>query len=308
MIHFCSIPAIMSLMNKDMDDYRDIGWDNIINSSSDKISSYNSIITPECEIGSNSYIEISYIHEKAKIGKNVYLSFVEINDEIIPDDVILHALKQNNGKIVCRIFGINDNIKENKIFGKELSELPFNLNSNANLWNAKFYPECDTLREAVSNALNIYKIVNHNGGDINSWKNCIKKSLSDFNEVDTYSLIEWNIRMQNLIKCGKIERLIYDKKEIKNVKDLFKENKLNEVQQKWLEEKMKNATFEKKIRILYFLGEAINSEELINRCFKEIKDAIVNDIIKDSKYNDKCTIVKERHKVTMPLRVNFAGG
>ena len=308
MIHFCSIPAIMSLMNKDMDDYRDIGWDNIINSSSDKISSYNSIITPECEIGSNSYIEISYIHEKAKIGKNVYLSFVEINDEIIPDDVILHALKQNNGKIVCRIFGINDNIKENKIFGKELSELPFNLNSNANLWNAKFYPECDTLREAVSNALNIYKIVNHNGGDINLWKNCIKKSLSDFNEVDTYSLIEWNIRMQNLIKCGKIERLIYDKKEIKNVKDLFKENKLNEVQQKWLEEKMKNATFEKKIRILYFLGEAINSEELINRCFKEIKDAIVNDIMKDSKYNDKCTIVKERHKVTMPLRVNFAGG
>ena len=46
MIHFCSIPAIMSLMNKDMDDYRDIGWDNILNSSSDKISNYNSIITP----------------------------------------------------------------------------------------------------------------------------------------------------------------------------------------------------------------------------------------------------------------------
>ena len=62
------------------------------------------------------------------------------------------------------------------------------------------------------------------------------------------------------------------------------------------------------IRLLYFLGVAINNEELINQCFKEIKDIIVNNNLKDNKYNDKCRIVKEKHKVTMPLRVNFAGG
>ena len=100
MIHFCSIPEVMSLMNKDMDNYRDIGWDNIINSSSDIISSFNSIITPGCLIGKNSYIEMSYIHENAKIGNNVYLSFVEIKDKYIPDNVILHVLNQKNGKIV----------------------------------------------------------------------------------------------------------------------------------------------------------------------------------------------------------------
>ena len=307
MIHFCSIPSIMSLMNEDMVEYRDLGWDNIVNSSSDKISSYNSIITPECSIGNNSYIEISYLHEKAKIGNNVYLSFVEINDEIIPDNVILHALKQNNGKIICRIFGINDNVKEKKIFGKDLFALPFDINNNVNLWNAKIYPECDSMGEAVSNALNIYKIV-HNEGDINLWKKYTKKSLSDFNEVNTYSLIEWNQRMENLIKCGKVERLIYDKKNVNNVKGLFSDNKLNEVQQKWLSEKLNNTNFEKKIRLLYYLGTAIKSEELINRCFKEIKDAIVNKIINESKYNNKCKIIKEKHKVTMPLRVNFAGG
>ena len=307
MIHFCSIPSIMSLMNEDMVEYRDLGWDNIVNSSSDKISSYNSIITPECSIGNNSYIEISYLHEKAKIGNNVYLSFVEINDEIIPDNVILHALKQNNGKIICRIFGINDNVKEKKIFGKDLFALPFDINNNVNLWNAKIYPECDSMSEAVSNALNIYKIV-YNEGDINLWKKYTKKSLSDFNEVNTYSLIEWNQRMENLIKCGKVERLIYDKKNVNNVKGLFSDNKLNEVQQKWLSEKLNNTDFEKKIRLLYYLGTAIKSEELINRCFKEIKDAIVNKIINESKYNNKCKIIKEKHKVTMPLRVNFAGG
>ena len=307
MIHFCSIPSIMSLMNEDMVEYRDLGWDNIVNSSSDKISSYNSIITPECSIGNNSYIEISYLHEKAKIGNNVYLSFVEINDEIIPDNVILHALKQNNGKIICRIFGINDNVKEKKIFGKDLFSLPFDINNNVNLWNAKIYPECDSMGEAVSNALNIYKIV-HNEGDINLWKKYTKKSLSDFNEVNTYSLIEWNQRMENLIKCGKVERLIYGKKNVNNVKGLFSDNKLNEVQQKWLSEKLNNTDFKKKIRLLYYLGTAIKSEELINRCFKEIKDAIVNKIINESKYNNKCKIIKEKHKVTMPLRVNFAGG
>ena len=307
MIHFCSVPSIMSLMNEDMINYRDIGWDNIINSSSKEISSYNSILTPECSIGKNSYIEISYIHEKAKIGNNVYLSFVEINDEIIPDNVILHALTQNNGKIVCRIFGINDNIKENKIFGKDLYSLSFDLNSNDNLWNAKIYPECDSMDEAVAQALNIYKIA-HSEGDINIWKKYSKKSLNDFNEVDIYSLIEWNKKMENLIKCGKIERLIYEGKNVNNVKGLFNDKKLSEVQLKWLIDKLKNTKFDKKIRLLYFLGTAIKSEELINRCFKEIKDVIVNDIIKESKYNNKCIIVKERHKVTMPLRVNFAGG
>ena len=168
MIHFCTIPEVMSLMNKDIDNYRDIGWHNIINSSSDNVSSYNSIITPGCVIGNNSYIEISYIHEKAKIGNNVYLSFVEIKNEIIPDNVILHSLKQNNGKIVCRIFGINDNIKENKIFGKEISSLPFDINND--LWNSKLFPECDSMDEAVLNALNIYKISHGNGGDLALWK------------------------------------------------------------------------------------------------------------------------------------------
>ena len=34
----------------------------------------------------------------------------------------------------------------------------------------------------------------------------------------------------------------------------------------------------------------------------------MNDIIKESKFNETCKIMKEKHKVTMPLRVNFARG
>jgi fucokinase len=45
----------------------------------------------------------------------VILSFIEINDNVIvPDNVVMHGLKQNNGKIVCRKFGLNDKPKEDK--------------------------------------------------------------------------------------------------------------------------------------------------------------------------------------------------
>ena len=306
MIHFGSIPEIMNLMNKEMDEYRDIGWNNIINSSSDNVSSYNSILTPGCQVGENVYVEISYIHKNAIIGKNVLLSFIEINDEIIPDDVVLHGLKQNNGKIVCRIFGINDNPKEEKLFGKEISSLPFGLSGN--LWNAALYPECDTIKEAVSSALNIYKIVN-NEGNIEEWKKYNRKSLSSgFNDADSYSLIEWGRKMSDLVKCGKIERLIYDKKNIENAKGLFNTNKLDIEQENWLEEKLKRVDFGKKIRLLYYLGTAINDEKLINRSFSEIKNAIITESLDGLKFNESCKIVKEKNKVTLPLRVNFAGG
>ena len=42
--------------------------------------------------------------------------------------------------------------------------------------------------------------------------------------------------MSNLVKCGKIERLIYDKKNVENVKGLFNDNKLDIDQERWLEE------------------------------------------------------------------------
>ena len=307
MIHFGSIPEIMKLMNKDMDEYRDIEWNNNINSSSDRnISCYNSIVTPGSSVGQNTYIEISYVHEKAKIGNNTLLSFIEIEEETIPDDVVVHGLKQNNGKIVCRIFGINDNPKENKLFGKDISSLPFGLSGD--LWNAKLYPECDTMKEAVSTALNIYKIAN-NEGNLEDWKKYYKKSLSSgFNDADSYSLIEWGRKMTNLVKCGKIERLIYENKSIDNINGLFTTKQLDIEQENWLEEKIKKSDFSKTIRLLYYFGKAINDEKLINRSFSEIKNVIIKECLNNLEYNDKCKIVKEKHKVTLPLRVNFAGG
>ena len=309
MIHFGSIQEIMTLMNTGMDDYRDIGWNNIINSSSDKISSYNSILTPGCRVGENSYVELSYVHRKAKVGKNSLLSFVEVNDVTIPEDVVLHGLKQNNGKIVCRIFGIHDNPKENKLFGKNINELPFGLDGN--LWEAKLYPECDTMKEAIDNALNIYNTSMNfvTPGYVDEWKKYTKKSLSSgFNDADPESLIEWWNKMTDLVKCGKVERLIYEKKNVENVKGLFDTNKLNNDQQSWLKAKLDRSDFSEKIRLLYYMGVAIGDDNLINQSFSEVKNSVIEQNLRDKKYDTSLRIIKNKHKVSLPLRVNFAGG
>ena len=308
-IHFGSIPEIMRLMNSEIEDYKEIGWNKIINSCSDSISSYNSIVTHGTKSEDNVYVEISYIHQNVKIGKNVLLSFIEIDDNIIiPDNVVLHGLKQNNGKIVCRIFGINDNPKEEKLFGKELSSLPFGLSGS--LWMANLYPECDNMTEAVLCALNIYKLAHDDKeGNLDEWKKYNKKSLSSgFNDADTYSLIEWNKRMINIVKCGLIEKIIFEKKNIKNANNIFTNNILEEDQKKWLEEKLKNSPFEKRIRLLYYIGESMNNEELIMKSFEELKNSIINEPLNNVQYNEKCKIIKEKYEINLPLRVNFAGG
>ena len=307
-IHFGSTPEIMNLMNKDIDDYKEINWSNIVNSCSEKTSAYNSLISSSAHIDKNVYIEFGYIHDKVNIGNNVLLSFIEIDENIdVPEDVILHGLKQNNGKIVCRILGINDNPKEEKLFGKEISSLPFGLKGN--LWNAVLYPECDTMKEAVLSALNIYNIAHDKNGDLEQWKKCEKKSLSSgFNDADSDWLIEWNQRMINLVKCGKIEKLMEKNVNIKDIKSDFDNNELNEEQKLWLNNKLKKISFEKKIRLLYYFGEALSNEEYKLKIFEEIKNTIMKEPKNIIKYNDNCKIIKDKEEIFLPLRINFGGG
>ena len=48
---------------------------------------------------------------------------LDVQDQVIPDNVVLHGLKQRNGKFIVRILGVNDNPKENRLFGRNLDEL-----------------------------------------------------------------------------------------------------------------------------------------------------------------------------------------
>jgi fucokinase len=76
--NFSTTREIFDLMTKNIEDYRDLGWDNIINSSSGGRSAYDSIISPESKVDEKIYIESSYIHSDVEIKANVILSSIEI--------------------------------------------------------------------------------------------------------------------------------------------------------------------------------------------------------------------------------------
>ena len=63
--------------------------------------------------------------------------------------------------------------------------------------------------------------------------------------------------MINLVKCGKIEKLIDKNITIKNIKNIFDKNELEQDQLIWFEDKINKSNFNKKIRLLYYFASII---------------------------------------------------
>ncbi|HCS75930.1 MAG TPA: hypothetical protein DIW17_18910, partial [Clostridiales bacterium] len=74
-------------------------------------------------IGEGSYIEDSYIHDGAVIGKKCVISGVTLHNISVPDNTVLHGLLLRNGKFVIRMYGVSDNPKESELFGRSIKEV-----------------------------------------------------------------------------------------------------------------------------------------------------------------------------------------
>ena len=168
-IHFGTTTEILSLMSADVNAYSELSWSKKINSSiQGETAGYNSVLSNHASIGENCYLEVSFVHGQATVGNNVLLSYIDIHNETVPDNVVLHGLKQKNGKFVCRIYDIHDNPKETKLVGQELSDVQKILGlqeeelwdtENHTLWMANLYPECDSVQKAVASALNLFALL-----------------------------------------------------------------------------------------------------------------------------------------------------
>ena len=97
-IHFGTTNEILRLMNEEISSYESLGWKKQIGSSiGDDTAAYNSVLSNKASIGENCYLEVSYVHRNGCVGDNVVLSYVDIHDETIPSNVVLHGLKQKDG-------------------------------------------------------------------------------------------------------------------------------------------------------------------------------------------------------------------
>ena len=317
-IHFGTTREILALMSGGVEGYKALGWCKKVNSSiSGNTAGYNSVLSERAVIGDDCYLEVSFVHSKAVVGNNVVLSYIDIHDELIPDNVVLHGLKQKNGKFVCRIYGVLDNPKENKLFGIDLEEVLNKLkvqledvwdSSEHLLWFAKLYPECDSIKEAVEAALNLFDLL-QGEGNLDEWKNAQRKSLcSGFNDADASAIIAWNKRMQELVKMDEIAKDIRSGKPARETESL---PPLTKLQENWLEKRLKTADFSESVRLNYYTGTALGSrlgDKYIAESFRTISGQILKAALHNLQYNDSCRIVSDRHTVKLPLRVNWGGG
>lgn len=309
-IHFGTTHEIMKLMNEGIHGYKELEWTNqVVSSIARDVAGYNSVLSSRAKIGKCCYLETSYVHSAAKVGNNVLLSYIDIHDEEIPDNVVVHGLKQKDGKFVARIYGINDNPKENRLFGMPLEGIDDLWdNDDHTLWNAKLYPACDSIKEAVAAAVNVYALM-HGNGDFESWKCADRKSLcAGFNDADTEAIIAWDNRMEELVRMDEILKLISAGHPAKEGKDVLKSKKLTKIQLEWLEEQLKKVDFSTAMRLHYYIGVALEDETYIAQCFNTIQSNMLEATMKNLQYNDSARIVEDMHIVKLPLRVNWGGG
>ena len=293
-IHFGTTREILHLMNSGVDDYADLGWGRSVNSTG---AGYNSVISPRASVGAGVYAEVSYVHSSATVGDHTVLSYIDIHDEIVPSEVVLHGLKQTDGKFVVRIYGVDDNPKENKLFGHTI---PASISSS--LWLAPIYPEIATIKEAVKAALDLYRCVTEE-----RWSDIERgKSLSEgFNDADPQAILDWNKRMEELVAMNRIQSLIDNHKP---VEEASLRSPLTKIQKEWLDGHLAMADFGEKMRLHYYVGSALKDEGEVAKAFSSLSSAILDSTIKTLQENKKAKIAVDNVEVKLPLRVNWGGG
>ncbi len=324
-IHFGTTCEILELMDTGVEDYTGLGWSRSVSSSIDRgtAAGYMSVLSSGADCGRGVYLEVSSAGSGARIGDHSILSFVDIGDETIPADVVLHALKQRDGKFVARIYGVGDNPKtgiggtflgstlEGFMRRNDLSEAELWDTEEHTLWTARLYPVCENVREAVKAALNVYAMSCGQGNTV-AWKACSRTSLkSGFFNADPDALISWEKRMGELVEMDMLAKLISAGHPVSEVQGLLISGNLTPIQRAWMEEHLAVAEYGDRMRLNYYVGKVLGGaegERYISRCFREIQKAVLEPGAGQRKGNTGGRIVRKECTVKLPLRLNWGGG
>ena len=328
-IHFGTTAEILHLMSEKIDAYAALGWSRHVNSSigRESVAGCNSVLENGAVCGKNSYLEVSYVHNGVTVGENSLLSYVDIHSGDVPPNVVLHGLKQRDGRFVARIYGVDDNpkgtLEDDCSFlggtlgefleksGIEIGELWEKDVKTHSIWDACLYPSCETINQAVDAARNLYKIA-QGEGDVEAWRKCERRSLkSGFAEADPEALIAWERRMQELVRMERLEQMIESGRPASEAGLVLHAGKLTGIQEEWLENRLKTAEPGRAMRLVYYVGCALGKaegERYISQCFKRIQQTVMEGAMSVLKMNENCRMQGEYHRVRLPLRVNWGGG
>ena len=273
----------------------------------------NSKISPDALIGENCYIEDSYINEGVKIGTGCLISGCDFHSGFeVPDNTALHCVVLKDGKWVCRVWGVYDDVKSTDTWlGKPLNVWDSKADS---LWNSKLFPVCKSKKEAIEWA-EILISGQISDEQVKKWQMTEKFSLSDISEIDIDSLMlerknrEHEIRVDAF--AGKIIKGIYAKDLIGLLgNDSNALYRLSVIKSRLEKGFYKN--WQDEMRLYISIGEAagilgveLDTGELKNKGFMTLQKVSMslNPAICDTSVKWTC----DRASVLQPVRVNFAG-
>ena len=328
-IHFGTTKELLHLVTEGVEDYEFLNWKSQVfgvEGNGGECAYSNSYIQEGAKVSARSYIEDSYLYGETHIAEECVISGVTLKDKCVPAGVTLHGLKLRNGKFVVRVYGTFDNpkgyLEDNAPFlettMKQMGEL-LGLSKEdlwgeeePYLWFAKLYPVCETIEEAVTEALQLAEVLAGRAKVSEKYKACERMSLYEsFNEADTAQMLAWQENLEKKIRVSRFFKAIEERKEVEEAARAFGSKGVGKEYLETLLEIALDAEFSTKMRIYYYLSrmtEGAVSEDLENACFqyicKELYDAVVEDLDCEEEYhieNDEVTI-------ELPVRVNFGGG
>lgn len=293
-IHFGTTRELLSLMTDEMDSYRFLGWSSNIgsNNATTEYAISNSYISRRATVNAGAYIEDCYIHHDSVVGKGCVLSGVTLNGETIPENTVLHGLKLEDGRFVVRMYGVNDNPKVKKLFGKEIDEV---------LWTSKIYPICNTIEEAVKETLAVMR------GEATAHE--LTSLCDSFNHADVTQILPWQEKLSDKVKSESILQAIDDHTPVEKltieVNPRIAKHLIHEADRM---DAFDFSQFGRKIRIYWYLYKLTGNKDYADMCFGTISNTILTSAIEGTAYHIDIKIAKDEVVIRLPIRVNWGGG
>lgn len=331
-IHFGTTRELRQLVAEEIADYEFLDWSNQVVSTRRQgvqYSALSSYVGQRSVIKCNAYLEQSYILDESVIGEGSIVSNLKLRGVDVPSDTVLHGLPLQDGGYVTRVYGILDNPKENRYFGRELDSIKeqwkiqanelWNDNQSNDLWNAKLFPICTSMEESITWALRICEMLSGNFVFVEEWRKQSRISLCDsFNQADLKAVLAWQNELECRILSSEFLKKLQDEVYYEDAIRVFGSNGITEEIYHTLMSDAANADFTLKIRVYYAISRYMKKnkkiydgksyDEIESLCFKTIRDAIYQDSIENLPDASTYRIAKERVDVQLPVRVNWGGG
>ncbi len=297
-IHFGTSSELIQLKTTSENLYKNLGWKNSVVSFCDTpgIACYNSLVEQDVVFLGDAYIENSHIKKGVTIGDKAIVSNIVIESGTIPQNTVVHALKQTDGSFVVRIYPVSEDAKN-----------PSSSSCSTSLWELERYPKKPDMQSAFLASLAIY-----NGEKPSDDAQLLSLSQSFLNANSAYS-IEFEQTLSEQIRVEKFLHQIKLQKPLQKVKQLFEGIGLSDSEIQAIANASETLDFSQKTRSYYYISKLCDnrfSEMYEAKAFETIRKVLFDDafnslsLISEQQYN----VTGEKVEVELPVRVNFGGG